>query len=106
MISQETIQEAVSRLVKAYNPLEIYLFGQYAWGKPDEDSDLSLLVIIKSSDQEVYKRGYLAFEALLSLGIPKNVAIFTKQEFDASCRDINSLSYEVKSRGRLLYAGS
>lgn len=100
MISQEKIQEAIRRLVMAYEPLEIYMYGKYAWGTPDEDDDLNLLVIVESSDQKVYQRSYLAFEALLGLKIPKNVAIFTKQEFDANCQDVTSLTYEVKNRGK------
>ena len=44
MISQETIQEAIRRLVKAYDPLEIYMYGKYAWGTPDEDDDLNLCI--------------------------------------------------------------
>ncbi len=106
MISQETIQEAIRRLVKAYNPLEIYMYGKYGWGTPDEDDDLDLLVIVESSDEKVYKRGYLAFEALFGLGIPKNIAILTKQEFDTSCQDVTSLTYEVKNRGKRVYARS
>lgn len=104
MISQETIQEAVRRLVKAYNPLEVYLFGRYAWGDPNDDDDLNLLVIIESSDEKVYKRGDRAFDTLLSLNIPKNVIIFTKQEFDTSLHDDTSLTYEIKTRGKRLYA--
>ena len=106
MISQETIQEAVKRLVKAYDPLEIYLFGTYAWGNPNEDDDLNLLLVIESSDKKVYKRGDKAFDTLLSLDIPKNVLVFTKQEFDTLLQDVTSLTYEVKSRGKLLYARS
>lgn len=106
MISQEKIQEAISRLVKAYSPLEIYLYGKYGWGFPDEDDDLDILVIIESSDKKVYKRGDLAFDVLLSLAIPKNVSVFTKQEFDASCRDVTSLAYEIKNRGKRVYARS
>lgn len=106
MISQETIQEAIARLVKAYNPLEIYIYGKYAWGIPDEDDDLNILVIIETSDKKVYQRGDLAFDTLLSLEIPKNVTIFTKQEFDTFCQDITSLSYEIKNRGKMVYARS
>ncbi|MFH0898319.1 MAG: nucleotidyltransferase domain-containing protein [bacterium] len=82
MISQETIQEAVRRLVKAYNPLEVYLWGSYAWGNPDEDDDLNLLLVIESSEKKVYERGDKAFDTLLGLKIPTNVVVFTKQEFD------------------------
>jgi len=103
MISQETIQEVIRRLVKTYDPLEIYMYGKYAWGTPDEDDDLSLLVIVESSNQKVSQRSYLGFEALLSLKIPNNVAVFTKQEFDKNCQDVNSLTSEVKNRGKRIF---
>lgn len=106
MISHETIQEAIRRLVKAYDPLSIYLFGTYAWGIPNEDDNLNLLLIIESSDEKVYKRGDLAFDTLLSLKIPKNVIVFTKQEFDTLSQDVTSLCYEVKNKGKILYARS
>lgn len=35
MISPETLEEVKNRLVKTYAPLEIYLFGSYAWGNPE-----------------------------------------------------------------------
>ena len=44
MIKREVIDEVKNRLVKAYDPLAIYLFGSYAWGTPTEDSDLELLI--------------------------------------------------------------
>lgn len=106
MISQETIQEAVRRLVKAYNPLEIYIFGPYGWGTPDDDDDLNVLVIIESSNERVSKRGDLAFDALFSLEIPKNIIIFTKEEFDKFSQDVTSLTYEIKNRGKMVYVRS
>lgn len=106
MISQETIQDAVQRLVKAYDPLEVYLFGSYAWGNPNEDDDLNLLLVIESSDKKVYKRGDKAFDTLLGLKIPTNVIVFTKQEFDTFSQDVTSLTYEIKNRGKILYARS
>jgi len=106
MIPQETIQEALRRLVKAYEPLEIYMYGRYAWGTPDEDDDLDLLIVVESSDQKIYKRGDLAFDALFGLRIPKNVTVFTKQEFDKNLQDTTSLTYEVKNRGKRVYARS
>lgn len=106
MISQATIQEAIRRLVKAYDPLEIYLYGKYAWGTPDEDDDLSLLVIVESSHEKIYKRGDRAFDALLSLAIPKNVSVFTQKEFDTYSQDATSLTHEIKTRGKQVYARS
>ena len=104
MISQETIQEAIQRLVKAYNPLAVYLYGAYGWGTPDDDDDLNILIIIELSNEQVHKRGYKAFDALLGLEIPTNVVVFTKEEFDTFSQDVTSLTYEVKSRGKIVYA--
>ncbi|MBI4561739.1 MAG: nucleotidyltransferase domain-containing protein, partial [Candidatus Rokubacteria bacterium] len=39
------IQEIVRRLIAEYTPQKIILFGSYAYGQPDEDSDIDLLII-------------------------------------------------------------
>jgi len=104
MIPQSTIDEAVRRLIKAYNPLQMYLYGDYAWGTPNEESSFDVLIIVESSQERVIKRGYAAFEALLGLGIPKNIVVFTKEEFDKYAHDPSSSTYEIKTRGKILYA--
>ncbi len=40
------MEDVKNRLVRAYNPLTIYLFGSYAWGTPTEDSDLDLVIVV------------------------------------------------------------
>lgn len=104
MISQAIINEAIKRLVKVYDPLQIYLYGDYVWGSPNEESTFDLLIVIEESDERVLKRGYLAFEALLGLKIPQNVVVFTKEEFDKYAKDPKSNTYEIKNRGKVLYA--
>lgn len=103
MISQEIMQEAIQRLVKAYSPLAIYFFGAYAWGTPDDD-DLNILIVVESSNEKINKRGNKAFDALLGLEIPTNVIVFTKEEFDTFSQDVTSLTYEVKNKGKIVYA--
>jgi predicted nucleotidyltransferase len=41
-ISASTRKEIVRRLVNEFQPEAVYLFGSYAWGKPDKESDLDL----------------------------------------------------------------
>ena len=55
MIKDKIIDEVVCRLVDVYHPVEIYLFGSYAWGKPTEESDLDLLVVIENSEKKHLK---------------------------------------------------
>lgn len=104
MISQDKIQEAVQRLVKVYAPEKIYVFGPYAWGKPDEDDDLDLLVVVKSSSEKAHQRGYKAFDALFGLEIPQNVIVFTADEFDRFSKEVTSIAYKIKHKGEVVYA--
>ncbi len=39
------IPTIVDRIVKAYKPLKVILFGSYAWGEPTRDSDVDLFII-------------------------------------------------------------
>ena len=104
MITQATIEEVKNRLVKVYNPLEIYLFGSYAWGNPNEDSDLDLFVIVDDSDEKRSKRAIQGSMALFGLGIAKDIVVYTKKEFQAHCKKQASLSFKVKTQGRKIYA--
>lgn len=52
----------------------------------------------------VFKTKDRTFDVLFGLGIPKSVAVFTKQEFDEASDDISSLCYEVKNKEKILYA--
>lgn len=104
MINKETIEEVKNRLVKTYNPIAIYLFGSYAWGTPTEDSDLDLLIVVDKSDEKSYKRPIPGYDALFGLGVPKDLIIYTKEEFDQRSKDITTLCYKIEKDGKVIYA--
>jgi predicted nucleotidyltransferase len=104
MIEKKIIDEVKNRLVKTYNPVAIYLFGSYAWGKPTEDSDLDLLIVIDASNEKSYNRSRAGQRALFGLGISKDLVVYTKEEFEKTSKDITTLSYKIKKDGELLYA--
>jgi predicted nucleotidyltransferase len=104
MINTETIEEVKNRLVKAYDPIAIYLFGSYAWGSPTEDSDLDLLIVVDKSDEKSYKRPIPGYTALRGLDISKDIIVHTKEVFDRRSADITTLEYKIKKEGRILYA--
>lgn len=103
MISEAVIQEVISKLVKTYDPLEIYLFGSYAWGHPTEDSDLDILVILEHSDQSSYQRMLAGHRALMDVGIAKDILVQTREEFERKSDDITTLYYKIKREGKKIY---
>jgi predicted nucleotidyltransferase len=92
----ETIK---TRLNTVYNPLSLYIFGSYAWGKPTKDSDIDLVVVVQSSDQKPYKRAIKGIRALRGLGIAKDILVYTQEEFNTLSQDISSLLYKVEKEG-------
>ncbi|MFH1643638.1 MAG: nucleotidyltransferase domain-containing protein [bacterium] len=104
MINKKIIEEVKKRLVKTYNPIAIYLFGSYAWGKPTEDSDLDLLIVVDKSDEKSYNRVRSGYDALFGMGISKDIIVYTKEEFEERTNNITTLGYKIKKDGELIYA--
>lgn len=106
MITQEIIEEVKKRLVNVYKPESIYLFGSYAWGHPDDESDLDLLVVVRASDEKSHKRCIPGRRALWELNIAKDLIVYTQDEFNARVTDSTSLLYKIKTSGKVIYARS
>ncbi len=104
MISDRIIEEVKNRLVDVYDPVEIYLFGSYAWGKPDEESDLDIAIVVDQSDEKSYKRTIPGHDALFGLGISKDIIVYTKEEFENIASNVTTLGYKIKKNGELIYA--
>ena len=101
---QQVLDDAVSRLREALSPLAIYLYGSYVYGKPRAHSDLDLLVIVEQSDGTPFERDAAAYRALSGLGVPKDVQVYTRGEFEQRAGLPVSFERTVKTKGRLLYA--
>lgn len=72
----------VRRLVEEFDPEAIYLFGSHAWGEPDADSDLDLLVIVAESKERPARRIWRARRAIGDVRMPIDVFVETRSEFD------------------------
>ncbi len=103
MISQEQIQEATKRLVETYNPVAIYLFGSYAWGKPHEDSDLDLMVILSDEDKVVFSTYKIGNRALWNIGFSKDILVNNESDFLLRSNHPSTLQHKIQKEGIKLY---
>lgn len=102
-INQNLLDEVTARLAAEFQPEQVWLFGSYAWGEPDEDSDLDLLVVVSHSDETPVRRSQRAHRCLRGLGIAKDVLVKTRAELDRFRHVRSSLEAEILQRGRLIY---
>src|SRR5581483_1918047 len=104
MIDQHIIEDVKNKLVQVYDPREIYLFGSYAWGCPDDESDLDLLVIVDTISKDRYQALVDGHKALKNLRYPKDLLIVSKEEFDTDSQNVSTLYYKIRKQGKKIYA--
>jgi predicted nucleotidyltransferase len=98
------LAEVVRRLVAAYKPERIYLFGSVARGEGGPDSDYDLMVIVPDNAPRELRDCDLAYRVLRGLGIAKDVLIWTRSEFEKRLHLRASLPSAILREGRLLHA--
>ncbi len=99
------LQEMTRRLVSEFQPCQIYLFGSHAWGKPNEDSDIDLLVIVPDSSKSRRERGLRARQCLSDIRMSKDILVETQAEINWASRVYASLESEILECGVKLYNG-
>ena len=94
----------VERLIEAYQPEGIYIFGSKARGDYGPDSDFDLLVVVPDSASDERKRSRLAYDRLWGTGTAADVLVWTSGRFESRAHLRASLPGTVLREGRLLYA--
>jgi len=98
------IQELVEKIKREYQPEKIILFGSYAYGEPDEDSDLDFLIIKQTSDRFIDRN--LSVSQIVSdpeLLIPVEPLVFTPREIEEALGMGDQFIEEILERGAVLY---
>ncbi len=97
------LAEILRRLVTAYQPERIYLFGSKAREDAGPDSDYDLMVIVPDDASPERRRSRLAYETLWGTGAAADVLVWPKSKFDRRTRVVVSLPATVVREGKLLY---
>lgn len=98
------LAEIVRRLVQAYAPERIYLFGSKARGDTGPDSDYDLMLIVPDDAPPERRRSRLAYQVLRGTGRAADVLVSTRTSFESRLRVRASLPATIVSEGRLLHA--
>ena len=102
MIEKDKISEIVNKIAFGYNPDKIILFGSYASGNQNEDSDLDLFVI-KDSDLPRPQKTVQVRKMLYGSMVPIDLIIYTPKEIEDSKENKQGFVFEVLHTGKTLY---
>jgi uncharacterized protein len=99
-IPPAAIRRFARRIAERFQPDKIILFGSYAYGKPHEESDVDLLVIMRTKnaiDQSI--RIKMAFKRLFSL----DLIVRTPWQIERGLKDDDWFLREIVEKGKVLY---
>lgn len=102
MTTAQILQTAVARVLSVAQPLRIILFGSYARGDADAQSDIDLLVV----EQDVVDRGQEMLRLTRSigyLGLGVDVLVYSEQEVMRRGQVPGTLLYHALNEGKVLY---
>ena len=102
MITQEKIEAVKNRIVDFMHPEKIIMFGSYADGKANSNSDLDLLVIA-DSDLPPYKRVRPIKNKLRGIGFPVDILVYTPDEIEKWKNNPLAFVTKVIKNGVVLY---
>ncbi|MEJ0103172.1 MAG: nucleotidyltransferase domain-containing protein [Bacteroidota bacterium] len=103
MLTQKEIGLIIKEIASAYQPEKIYLFGSYADGKANEDSDIDLF-IIKNTDKRKIERSrevrrYIKDYPLAGI----DIIVYTPEELTSGLQQTINIGKEAVTSGRLMY---
>ena len=99
------LNKIVRQLVDAYRPEKIFLFGSYAYGWPNADSDLDLLIIKKTSERFIDR--WISVRQIVSdpqRSIPFEPLVLTPEELKERLAMGDQFIKEIVTKGEVLYA--
>ena len=104
VIPNPQLAEVVRRLIEAYAPERVYLFGSSARGDAGPDSDYDLLLVVPDDAAPERRRAKLAYVSLWGTGTAVDVLVWTRSSFDRRLHLPTSLPATIIREGRLLHA--
>ncbi|MEW6323926.1 MAG: nucleotidyltransferase domain-containing protein [Nitrospirota bacterium] len=102
--SERAIRIIVEKLKKDYKPSKIILFGSYAYGQPDRDSDIDMCIIKETRERPIDRRVAVArIVSDPSRLIPFEPLVLSPQEVSERLRAGDQFLQEILERGEVLY---
>jgi predicted nucleotidyltransferase len=101
-VSNQMVLDIVRRIVAGVQPEKIILFSSYAYSRPTPDSDLDLLIIMRTNARSV-DRVVAVSRLLRPRPFPLDILVRTPQEIDEALAREDNFIKEIINRGKVLY---
>ncbi len=101
MVARPQIDSYALQIALHFHPEKIILFGSYAYGKPTEDSDVDLLVVMPHEGQGSQKAAEIRLR--LHAEFPMDLIVRTPEKIRTRMEINDFFIREVMEKGHVLY---
>src|SRR6266508_1361945 len=101
-VSMKAIQSIARHIVQRFNPEQIILFGSHAYGKPTVESDVDLLVVMDTPEDEMEAMVEIA-KSLPILTFSVDVIVRSRRTLERRKKLGDWFLREVTQKGKVLY---
>jgi Predicted nucleotidyltransferases len=101
--SKRKLAAILERIVRVYDPVEVWLFGSRYRGDATERSDWDLLVLVRDDAEDVAFDPYTAWLVARECDLPVDIVVETMGGFAASVTVATSLARELVNERVMLF---
>jgi len=104
VVQPQQILSAIDVIATNYKPQKILLFGSYAYGVPNSDSDVDLLVLKNFSGSP--HRQFVEIHKTLKVSFPLDLLVRRAEDVEKRIKSNDFFLKEVIENGIVLYAAN
>jgi predicted nucleotidyltransferase len=101
-VTETLLADITRRIVEKFQPYKVVLFGSYAYGAPDLDSDVDLLVVMDSNEPMAQRMRRVTEVAKVRF-LPMDVIVRTPAEMAERLAMGDFFLAEILEKGKVLY---
>ena len=101
-LSEKVKKEIVENISKENNIIKIILFGSYAYGEPNINSDIDLIIIEDKFESKIKELKKIR-KLLRDIDYAKDIIILNNEEFEFYKNEFGSVYKEAYEKGEILY---
>ena len=110
MNAKKQIRLSSDKIIEKFAAKKIILFGSYAYGVPNKDSDIDLIVVLNDTNlpktfKEKMKYQLLVRNSIININkkIPIDLIVYTKPMYKKFNELGSMFSVEISQKGKVLY---
>jgi predicted nucleotidyltransferase len=110
MIDINAVSNALVEALKPSDPFKIILFGSFAYGTPNEDSDVDIMVVLDNNDvsktyeERLNKRvGIRKMVREINYQVPLDILVYSKEELRMVKDYGNTFVIGIEKTGKVIY---